>query len=102
MGNGEGTDFEARLTEFCHFLCEFKQLSSPLWASLMTRTLTLHAVVKARDNICKVVSDTMVSARDSDGDSETCSLLVPVSLQAPTLCAWPCDSHGVYHSSLLG
>ena len=34
-----GTDFEARLTEFCHFLCEFKQLTSPLSASLMTRTL---------------------------------------------------------------
>lgn len=56
MGNGEGTDFGARLTELCHFLCEFKQLTLLLWGSSMT--LTSHVAVKTGDDIRKAVFDT--------------------------------------------
>lgn len=56
VGNGEGTDFGARLTELCHFLCEFKQLTLLLWGSSMT--LTSHVAVKTGDDIRKTVFDT--------------------------------------------
>ena len=39
VGTGEGTGSKASLTELWHSLCESKQLTSPLWASLMTPAL---------------------------------------------------------------